>query len=148
MNLERAFRLSSILLTAVGFVALIISGELPAGLIVFGTAALAVSVLGVIAPGAWVSRICRLSPAAWNVLLVAALLAFVVDVLLISRDVLPAAVHLLVLLMINKLLNLHQKKDFLHLYAISLLGVLAAAALTKDIWYGGVFFAYLFVAIW
>src|SRR5207248_6889726 len=86
--------------------------------------------------------------AAWNVLLVAALLGFVVDVLLISRDVLPAAVHLLVALMINKLLNLHQKKDFLHLYAISLLGVLASAALTKDIWYGGVFFAYLFVAIW
>ena len=148
MNLERAYRLSSILLTAVGFLALILTRELPVGLIVFGTAAVIVSALGVIRPGAWVTRLCRLSPGAWNILLVAALVAFVLDLLLLSRDVLPAAVHFLVVLMINKLLNLHQKKDFLHLYAISLLGVLAAAALTRDIWYGGVFFAYLFVAIW
>src|SRR2546430_17197594 len=50
--------------------------------------------------------------------------------------------------MVNKLLTLQQRKDFLHLYAISLLEILAAAALTVELWYGAVFLAYLLAAIW
>ena len=43
MNLERAFRISSILLAASGFTGLILTGELPIGLVGLGAAALALS---------------------------------------------------------------------------------------------------------
>jgi hypothetical protein len=43
VNLDAAFRLSSILLVAVGFTGLALTGELPAGLSLVGAAALAAS---------------------------------------------------------------------------------------------------------
>src|SRR5439155_1638984 len=45
-------------------------------------------------------------------------------------------------------LTLQQRKDFLHVYTISLLEILAAAALTVELWYGAVFLAHLLAAIW
>jgi len=147
MNLDRAFRLSSILLAVVGFTGLVFTGELPVVLVVLGLAALAVSLAG---SSERASRVVvmRLSRRGWNVLLIAAFLGFWLDLLLISRDILPAAVHFLVFLMVYKLFNLQHSKDFLHLYAISFLELLAAAALTMELWYAAVFIAYLFGAIW
>src|SRR5881628_1472947 len=147
MNLERAFRISSILLAASGFTGLILTGELPIGLVGLGAAALALSFM----QGAgwnvdWL--VFRLSSGAWNAMLASAFIAFGVDLLWISQDLLPAGIHFLILLMVNKLLTLQQRKDFLHLYAISLLEILAAAALTVELWYGAVFLAYLLAAIW
>lgn len=147
MNLERAFRLSSVLLAASGFTGLILTGQLPIGLVGLGLVSLAVSLAHVVGWGAdWL--IFRLSREAWNALIIAAFVAFGVDFLWISEDLLPAGVHFLILLMVNKLLTLQQRKDFLHLYAISLLEILSAAALTVELWYGAVFVAYLLAAIW
>jgi transglutaminase-like putative cysteine protease len=147
MNLERAFRLSSILLAVVGFTGLFLTGELPLGLAVLGFAALAVSLAGLAGRGSrWI--VTRLSRKGWNVLMVVAFLGFWMDLFVISRDILPAAVHFLVFLMVQKLFNLQQRKDFLHLYAISFLELLAAAALTMELWYAVVFITYLFAAIW
>lgn len=147
MNLERAFRLSSILLAVVGFTGLFLTGELPLGLVAIGFAALAVSLAGV---GGWGNQwiVTRLSRKGWNVLMIVAFLGFCLDLFLISGDILPAAVHFLIFLMVHKLFNLQHRKDFLHLYAISFLELLAAAALTMELWYAVVFIAYLFAAIW
>jgi len=150
MSLDRAFHFCSLLLAAVAFVGLVLTGELPPGLSALGLAALAVMIARTIGWGGdrLVGRIAGLPESAWTALLVAVFVSFGVDLLLVSRDILPAAVHFLILLMIVKLFHLKHRKDFLQLYAISLLELLAAAALTVDLWYAGVFIAYVFAAIW
>src|SRR2546427_456505 len=150
MILERAFPVSSILLAAIGFLGLLLTGGVPGGLILLGRASLVVSVAQAmeLAGGRLARQIANLSSATWNVFLIAVFVFFGADLLLISRDILPAAVHFLILLMSIKLFHLRQRKDFLQLYAISFLELLAAAALTVDLWYAGVFIAYVVVAIW
>lgn len=145
MSHEPALRLSSVLLTAAGFTALALTGELPAGLVVLGAAALVTSLAQV---WRWPGRLVHLSRHAWNVLLILAFAGFLADLFWLSQDLLPAGIHFLILLMVNKLFTLEQRKDFLHLYAISLLELLSAAALTVELWYGAVFAAYLLAAIW
>lgn len=150
MNLERAFELSSILLAAIGFAGLALTGDLPLMLAILGFVALAVRLAQSCGVGSnWLTtQLLRLSPALWNSLMVMAFVAFVVDLLWISQDMLPAGIHFVIILMVNKLFNLKERKDFLQLYAISLVAVLASATLTTDLWYGLVFMAYLFAAIW
>ncbi|MCS6319135.1 MAG: DUF3488 domain-containing protein, partial [Nitrospira sp.] len=48
----------------------------------------------------------------------------------------------------NKLTNLDQRRDFLHLYAISLITLLASAAMTTQIWYAPFFLVYLVAGVW
>ena len=150
MTLERAFHFCSLLLAAVAFIGLVLTGEIPSGLVALGLAALAVTIARTIGWGGdrLVGRIAGLPGSAWTALLIAVFVSFGVDLLLISRDILPAAVHFLILLMIVKLFHLQHRKDFLQLYAISLLELLAAAALTVELWYAAVFIAYVFAAIW
>jgi transglutaminase-like putative cysteine protease len=147
MNLEETFRLSSIMLVASAFTGLILTGELPMALVVLGLLGLAASLMQAGGRGqTWI--IFRLSREAWNALIVVALAALLADLLWISQDVLVAGVHFLVFLMVNKLLTLRERKDFLQLYAISLVELLAAAALTVELWYAVVFATYLLAAIW
>ncbi len=147
MNLEETFRLSSIMLVASAFTGLILTGELPVALVVLGLLSLAASLMQAGGRGqTWI--IFRLSAEAWNTLMVVALATLVADLLWISQDLLLAGVHFLVFLMVNKLLTLRQRKDFFQLYAISLVELLAAAALTVELWYAAVFAAYLLAAIW
>jgi len=150
MSLERAFPVSSILLAAIGFLGLVLTGEIPEGLVLIGLASLVVGAAQAMeqAGERLARQIASLSRATWNVFLLAVFIFFGADLLLISRDILPAAVHFLILLMSVKLFHLRQRKDFLQLYVISFLELLAAAALTVDLWYAGVFIAYVFAAIW
>ncbi|MEW6545257.1 MAG: DUF3488 and transglutaminase-like domain-containing protein [Nitrospirota bacterium] len=147
MNPERAFRFSSIFLATAGFTGLVLTGELPVLFVWLGYSAILLSLAQAAGAGADRLRF-RLSRRAWNVLLVAAFGAFGADLLWISQDLLQAGIHFLILLMINKLLTLEQRKDFLHLHAISLLELLSAAALTVELWYAAVFVTYLLAAIW
>ena len=84
----------------------------------------------------------------WNILVVVAFVGFWADLLWISGDLLPAGVHFLLLLMVIKLFNLDQRRDYLHLYAISLMAILGSAAHTTDLWYVPVFLAYLVAGVW
>jgi transglutaminase-like putative cysteine protease len=147
MDLERAFRFSSVVLATAGFASLVLTGEIPPGLIVLGLVALSASLLQLSKWGAGRS-VFHWSKETWNVLLLLAFLGFTLDFLWLSQDLLPAGIHFLVFLMVNKLLNLHQRRDFLHLYAISLLQLLAAAALTVEIWYAIAFITYLLAVVW
>jgi hypothetical protein len=54
----------------------------------------------------------------------------------------------LVVLLGIKLLTLQQRRDYRHLYAISLMAILASAALTTDAWYVPIFLLYLLAAVW
>ena len=147
MNLDAAFRLSSILLVAVGFTGLALTGELPAGLSLVGAAALAASLSHALGHGSeW--GLFKLSQQTWTGLMIAAFLFMFADLFWISGDLLPAGIHFLVSLMVQKLFTLRERKDFLHLYAISLMELLGAAALTLELWYAAVFAAYLLTAIW
>ena len=147
---ERIFRLISVLLAAIGFVGLIATGELPSALAVLGVLALAVSAVSMAAwaKGTIFEKLGQTPRRLWDILLMIAFMALIVDLIFLSMDVLASAVNFLIVLMITKLFTLRSRKDFLHLYAVSLLELLACAASTQDLWYVLIFFAYLFVAIW
>ena len=119
MDLERARALSAIVLTICSFSGLVLSGEIPAMLSALGTAGIAIAL---VRAAGWAELFfLRLTVKAWNLLMLVALVALIIDGWWISRDLLAASVQFLVLLMVCKLLTLEQRKDFLHLYGISLL---------------------------
>ncbi|MGH7257920.1 MAG: DUF3488 domain-containing protein, partial [Nitrospiraceae bacterium] len=150
MSLDRAFYLSSILLAGAAFGSLALTADVSTWLFALGSAAyvlcLAQFVVGT-HQRHWLAAL-RLSPVTWNIVLLTAFAAFWIDLLWISQELLSAGIHFLIVLMINKLFNLQQRRDFLHLYAISLMAVLASASLTTQVWYAPVFLAYLFAGIW
>lgn len=150
MPLDQAFRLSSILLAAAGFASLTLAIALPPWLLVLAGGAFAMALLRVRHPAVIsdTMRHFRLSALTWNIFLLLAFAGFWIDLLLISQEVLPAGIHFLVLLLVNKLSNLDLRRDFLHLYAISLIALLASAALTSQIWYAPFFFIYLVIGVW
>lgn len=84
----------------------------------------------------------------WNILLIGAFALLLIDLTVVSRDLLPAGIHFLVVLLAVKLLTLQQRRDYRHLYAISLMAILASAALTSDAWYVPIFLLYLITAVW
>jgi transglutaminase-like putative cysteine protease len=88
------------------------------------------------------------SPTLWNVLLTGAFVILLIDLTVVSRDLLSAGIHFLVVLLGIKLLTLQQRRDYRHLYAISLMAILASAALTSDAWYVPIFLLYLLAAVW
>jgi transglutaminase-like putative cysteine protease len=150
MPLARAFSLSSILLAAAAFGGLTLGADLSIWMLSLGWAAIALCLAQTLIPpqrAPWLAAL-RLSPVTWNILLVIAFVAFWIDFLWVSQELLPAGVHFLIVLMVNKLFNLHQRRDFLHLYAVSLMAVLASAAMTVHIWYAPFLLAYLCSGVW
>jgi hypothetical protein len=150
MPFDQAFALSSILLATTAFGGLLLAQSVPLWLALPTIIILIVSLLH--AGGVRVVRRATaqvtLSPTLWNVLLISTFLTCLIDLTVVSRDFLPAGIHFLVMLMGIKLLTLQQRRDHRHLYAISLMAILAAAALTTDAWYVPIFLLYLLAAVW
>jgi transglutaminase-like putative cysteine protease len=142
MPFEQAFALSSVLLATTAFGGLVLAQSVPLWLALPTAIILLISLLhagGVL----FLRRImaqATVSPALWNVLLI--------DLTVVSGDLLPAGIHFLVVLLGIKLLTLHQRRDYRHLYAISLMAILASAALTTDALYVPIFLLYLLTAVW
>ena len=150
MSCDQALRLSSTLLASASFIGLASAAHLPAWLC-FLTGSVLILALVQTVGGASISRLTTgptLSTNTWNVILVLAFLGFWVDMIWISGELLPAGIRFLLILMVIKLLNLQGRRDYVHLYAISLMAILAAAALTSDLWYFPIFVAYLFAGVW
>ena len=150
MPFERAFKLSSLFLAAVAFTGLVLAHGVPVWLIALTGSVLIITLLetsGGLIPSCNLRRIGD-SAKVSNLLLIGAFLLFLIDLTAISRDLLPAGVHFLVMLLGIKLLSLNQRRDFRHVYAISLMAVLASAALTTDVWYISIFVLYVFAAVW
>ncbi len=150
MPFEQGFKLCSFLLASIAFTGLLLAGTIPAWLGFLTTIIFALTWLrmfewplasrfaaGISAP-----------PMIWNGLLIGAFAIFLLDIIAISRELLPAGIHFLVMLLGIKLLTLHQRRDHRQLYAICLMAMLASAALTTDAWYFPIFLLYLFAAVW
>ncbi|GKS64339.1 hypothetical protein YTPLAS72_16430 [Nitrospira sp.] len=150
MAYSQALRLTSILLAAVSFIGLTLGSGLPAWLAVFTGVALIVVLVRHVAAGPLVHQAehGHFSPAAWNLLVIIGFLGFWVDIFLVSGELLPAGIHFLMILMVIKLFNLRQRRDYLHLYAISLVAILASGSLTTDLWYLPIFLLYLVAGVW
>jgi transglutaminase-like putative cysteine protease len=150
MSFNQALRLSSVLLAAAAFIGLALGRNLPEWLLLLTGGSLILTLLRALGADRLrlvLDRI-RLSTMAWNVLTVIGFAGFWVDLLWVSADLLPAGVHFLLILMVIKLFNLDQRRDYLHLYAISLMAILGSAASTTDLWYLPVFLAYLLMGVW
>ena len=150
MRFDQAFALSSILLASVAFASLVFAKSLPLGLALPAAMILLVSLLqagGVDAVRRITSRLV-ISPILWNLLLISTFVMFVIDLTLLSRDLLQAGIHFLVLLLSMKVCTLRQRRDYRQLYAISLMAILAAASLTTNAWYLPIFLLFLLVAVW
>src|SRR5690348_13301898 len=150
MPFEQAFKFSAVLLSAVAFVGLFLARGIPAWLAMVTTALM---LLTLMQTTGWPVRL-RIKPslsassALWNGLLISAFLLFLVDVSVLSQELLPAGVHFLVILLGIKLVTLHERRDYRQLYAICLMAILASAALTTEVWYISIFLLYLLAAVW
>jgi hypothetical protein len=150
MVFNQACRLSAIVLAATALAGLLFARSVPGWL---ATLTLAVLVFAILQTFGWPAGKTILSglsapPSVWNSLLIGAFVLFLLDLVVVSRELLPAGIHFLVVLLNVKLLTLHDRRDYRHLYAISLMAILASAALTTDVWYISVFLGYLLAAVW
>ncbi|MGE0471352.1 MAG: DUF3488 and DUF4129 domain-containing transglutaminase family protein [Nitrospira sp.] len=150
MAFNQALRLTSILLAAVSFVGLTLGSGLPAWLAVLTGGGLIVVLLRQFTAGVFshLASHISFSPAGWNLLIIVGFLGFWVDMLWVSGELLPAGIHFLMILMVIKLFNLKLRRDYLHLYAISLVAILASGSLTTDLWYFPIFLLYLVAGVW
>jgi len=150
MSFDQALRLTSILLASASFIGLALGASLPEWLTLLTGLALILILLRTLGFKS-IDRAALyvpLSTTTWNILVVIGFLGFWVDMLWISGDLLPAGVHFLLILMVIKLFNLQLRRDYLHLYAISLMAILASASLTTDLWYLPIFLIYLLAGVW
>lgn len=150
MPFDQALRFASIWLASTSFIGLTFGAGLPEWLAVLTGTALIVALLRN-AGGKFAERLATyplMSTTGWNLLVIVGFLGFWVDMLWVSGEVLPAGVHFLMILMILKLFNLKLRRDYLHLYAISLVAILASGSLTTDLWYLPIFLLYLLAGVW
>ena len=149
MMFDQALRGSAVLLAAAGFTGLLLARSIPIWLTGITLMALIYAVLQLVGWQAGRRRNDPLTaPPVWNALLIGAFALFLFDLTTVSRDLLPAGIHFLIILLNVKLITLQDRRDYRHLYAISLMAVLAAAALTTDLWYVSVFVVFVLAAIW
>jgi hypothetical protein len=150
MPFNQAFALSSVTLAATAFSGLVLAQSVPFWLALPTAIILIISLLhagGVLFLRRAMAQITD-SPTLWNVLLISAFVILLIDLTVVSRDLLPAGIHFLVVLLGIKLLTLQQRRDYRHLYVISLMAILASAALTTEAWYVPIFMLYLLTAVW
>jgi transglutaminase-like putative cysteine protease len=139
VNLYKAFRVSSMLMIAIGLLVLAWS----AGSVFYMLVALTGVVL------AWVYED---NPVMGRSTSTAAALFCVayapLDYLMVSLDIIVAMAHLLILLQVIKLLAVKKNRDYLQMFLISLIQLAVAAVLTIDIFFFIPFIAYLVFATW
>jgi protein-glutamine gamma-glutamyltransferase len=150
MLFDRAFTISSVLLATTAFSGLALAQSVPLWLAFPTVVILIISLLRAGGKGIIRQAMARVtvSPTLWNVLLIGAFLILLIDLTVVSQDLLQAGIHFLVVLLDIKLLTLQQRHDYRHLYAISLMAILASAALTTDAWFIPIFLLYLLAAVW
>ncbi|MBX3330459.1 MAG: DUF3488 domain-containing protein [Nitrospira sp.] len=150
MPFDQALRFASIWLASTSFIGLTLGAGLPEWLAALTGAALIVALLRN-RGGKSVERLATYAPISdvgWNLLVIVGFLGFWVDMLWVSGELLSAGIHFLMILMIIKLFNLKHRRDYLHLYAISLVAILASGSLTADLWYLPIFLLYLLAGVW
>ncbi|MDK2744396.1 MAG: DUF3488 and transglutaminase-like domain-containing protein [Nitrospira sp. BO4] len=150
MSFDQGLRLTSILLASASFIGLTLGAGLPAWLAALAGASLILVLSRNLRVGS-IEKLATQTPfstTGWNLLVIVGFLGFWVDMLWVSGEFLPAGIHFLMILMVIKLFNLKLRRDYLHLYAISLVAILASGSLTTDLWYLPIFLLYLVTGVW
>ncbi|MBX3348718.1 MAG: DUF3488 domain-containing protein [Nitrospira sp.] len=150
MLLSQALHLTSILLASASFIGLTVGAGLPEWL----AAVTGATLIAVLLRNMGMKPVDRLttqipvSAVGWNLIVLGGFVGFWIDLLWISGELLPAGLHFLMILMVIKLFNLRLRRDYLHLYAISLVAMLASGSLTTDLWFFPIFSIYLLAGVW
>jgi protein-glutamine gamma-glutamyltransferase len=84
----------------------------------------------------------------WEIASFAYLLFFFFDLLRVSQALAPALVHLFIFILINKMFNLHNIRDYYQLYLLTFLTVLAASSLSVEIEMFYIIIGYILLLIW
>ncbi|WHZ27411.1 MAG: DUF3488 and transglutaminase-like domain-containing protein [Nitrospira sp.] len=150
MPFDQALGFASIWLASISFIGLTLGTGLPEWVAALTGAALIIALLrnGKSKSVEWLATFPPISITGWNLLVIIGFLGFWVDMLWVSGELLQAGIHFLMILMIVKLFNLKLRRDYLHLYAISLVAILTSGSLTTDLWYFPIFLLYLLAAVW
>lgn len=150
MPLSQALHLTSLLLASASFIGLTLGAGLPEWLAAL-TGAMLIAVLlrnmG-IKPVEQFTTQMPVSAIGWNLIVLGGFVGFWIDLLWVSGELLPAGLHFLMILMVIKLFNLRLRRDYLHLYAISLVAILASGSLTTELWFVPIFSVYLLAGVW
>ena len=99
----------------------------------------------------WVEEIRAAVPGVrriWDVCTIAFLGYATLDLLVLADSSIVAVIHLLLFLMIYKLYNAQSHRDFLHLFVLTFLALVAASTLTAHFGLLLVFSLYMILAIW
>ena len=126
-QIQRYFELSLFLLTTTGFATLAGTGKIDPPSLILATGALALRALlllqrrNVLVPERITNYITLLYVAFYGV-----------DYLFISRQFIPATVHLVLFSLMVKIFSIHRERDYLYIAVLSFAMVLAAAVLTVD----------------
>jgi transglutaminase-like putative cysteine protease len=135
-------QLVSYLLVSSAILALALSEELPPVTLVLTCTAVLGSWFVTPRPdGRW-------GPRLWTLATLAFLAYSVLDVLLGDAALLGSGVHFLLFLIVNKLFNRRQSRDYLQLYVLSFAALIAAAALNTDLSFAFCFLLYVIFATW
>lgn len=143
MSFRPLFLLSSYLLVFLGLAGLFLTEELSSPYLLFAAAAL---VLGAVGETSGRSGILPRTVANLAMLAVLALTLF--SIFFLQSLPLQELVHFLLALQGVKLLAPKKGRDWLQLYLISFFSLLAASALTVELFFAAIFVSYLFAAPW
>ena len=137
LSVERFFQFSLLGLVTSGYLAVAGSGYLDGPTILLTTAGLLIRAL-------WICGILRfeISERSATIATIAYSAFFLLDYLLLSREFLPATVHLLFFLAVVKILTARTNRDYLYTAIIAFLELLAAAILSIN------FNFFLFLALY
>jgi transglutaminase-like putative cysteine protease len=138
MRFHTYFKSASFLLVSSAFLSMILTGELEPPytiLIISGMAA------GLMQDRFDISLLSR-------VILTVSIPFLIVDFFFISRDILYAFAHLLVLLTVARLVSLRTNSDYSQLYLLTFFDLLASSAMTINLSFAFTFTIYLVSATW
>jgi transglutaminase-like putative cysteine protease len=142
MRFAALHKLVSYLLVGSALLALAFSGELSPVTTVLVFAAMPVSWFLEPRPGGrWGARL-------WTATTLAVLLYTALDVFVGDTPALVSGVNFLLFLVVNKLFNRRQSRDYLQLYVLSFVTLVAAAALNNDLSFAPCFLMYIICATW
>lgn len=142
VSVERFFQFALLGLVASGFLAVAASGYLDVPTVTLTTAGLALR-------GLMISGWPRLEISERAITVLTAIYAafFLLDCFVISKELLPAAVHLVFFLAVIKVLTASSGRDYLYLAAVAVIELLAAALLSIDLEFFLALALYLLFAI-
>jgi len=142
MRFAFAHKFSTYLMVACSFFALVFGGEVSA-ITSF------ILLIGIIASWYWEPPRVNLErwTTAWNIFL-GVMFTYSVFMVLIGNDVLIIGAELLMVLLVVKLYNRNANKDYLHVYILSFLQLVAGTVLNTEFTYGVFFLGYVIAATW